>query len=201
MYSNNKVVSNIFLSLVEITTFIVLFYIFRKTIIEDFKVFKKEYKKKLDTGFKYYFLGFFIMVVSNLIIAFIFKGIATNEAANREYLKDFPFFSMIAMVIVGPSIEEIVFRLGFRKAFKSCIPYVLFSALFFGGLHVYSAFQGMNMSEIIKNWYQFLYIVPYSALGFAFAKAYYETDNILTTMTVHTLHNAFTILLILCLSR
>ena len=141
------------------------------------------------------------MVTSNLIITLIFGGLATNEEANREFIKNYLFFSIIAMVILGPAVEEIVFRLGFRKAFKKWLPYALFSGLFFGALHVYTAYAGMNLTEILKNWHQALYIIPYSALGISFAKAYYETDNIWTTITIHTLHNAFTIFLILCLSR
>ena len=198
---NNKVITNISLSLAEIFIFLVLFFIFRKTIIEDFKKFKKDYKKNLDIGLKYYFIGFLVMFASNLFLSAIFGSIAANESANREYLKMYPIYSIVAMIIVGPSVEEIVFRLGFRKAFKKFLPYAIFTALLFAGIHVSTAYKGMAFMEIIKNWYQILYVIPYGALGFSFAKAYYETDNIWTTMTIHTLHNAFTIFLIICVSR
>ena len=196
-FSNQgKLVSNITLSIAEILIFLVLFAIYRKTIVEDFKKFKKDYKKKLDVGFKYYFAGFAVMIASNLILALISGGIAANESANREYLKMYPLYSVIAMAIVGPMVEEIVFRLGFRKAFKKWLPYALFSGLFFGGMHVYTAYAGHSFAYILKHWTQALYVIPYGSLGFAFAKAYYDTDNIWTTMTIHMLHNTFTILLI-----
>ena len=195
--SSSKFVSNIYLSLAEIIIFLVLFMIFRKTIVSDIKKFKHDYKKNLDTGFKYYFIGFLVMVASNLLLNIISGGMATNESVNREYLKMYPLYSIVAMVFIGPLVEEIVFRLGFRKAFKKCLTYCLFSGIFFGALHVYTAYEGMNLAQIAKNWFQILYIVPYSSLGVAFAKSYYETDNICTTMVIHTIHNALTVFLIL----
>jgi membrane protease YdiL (CAAX protease family) len=196
--SSNKMISNITLSFAEIIIFLVLIIIFRKKIISDIKKYKSDYKNDLNIGFKYYFIAFLIMVSSNLLLNVVFGSLATNEEVNRQYIENYPLYSIIAMVFIGPSIEELVFRLGFRKAFKNWLPYCLFSALLFGGLHVYTAYEGMAFAEILKNWNQVLYIVPYGALGFAFAKTYYETDNICTTMTIHTLHNAFTIFLIFC---
>ena len=193
---SNKILKSTFLISMEITIFLILFLIFRKTILEDLKKFKNDYRKKLDIGFKYYFIGIFIMIISNLILAAITGDIAKNEELNREYLKMYPVYSIIAMVVLGPTIEELVFRLGFRKAFKSWLPYALFSGLLFGGLHAYTAFEGMSFQEALKHWVYALYTIPYGALGFAFAKVYYDTKNICTTALIHTIHNAFSIFLI-----
>jgi len=193
---SNNFVKNIALSISEIIIFLLLFMIFRKKIVEDFKKMKTDIKKNLNIGFKYYFVGFLVMIASNLLLTVIFGSMATNEEVNRQYLKMYPIYSIVAMVFVGKLIEEIVFRLGFRRSFDKWLPYSLFSGIFFGALHVYTAFDGMTFAEMLKNWNQVLYIVPYSALGFAFAKAYYETDNIWTTMIIHVLHNAFTVFLV-----
>ena len=194
---SSVLIKNIALSVAEIIIFLILFSIFRKKIVEDFKKLKTDLRKNLNIGFKYYFVGFLVMIASNLLLTLIFGGMATNEEVNRQYLKMYPIYSIVAMVFVGPLVEEIVFRLGFRKSFDKWLPYCLFSGLFFGALHVYTAFAGMTFLEMLKNWSQLLYIVPYSALGFAFAKAYYESDNIWTTMIIHVLHNGFTVFLIL----
>lgn len=194
--NSNNLVKNLILVIAEIIIFLVLFMIFRKKIVEDFNKMKTDLKKNLNIGFKYYFVGFLIMIASNLLLTLIFGGMATNEEVNRQYLKMYPIYSIVAMVFVGPLVEEIVFRLGFRKSFDKWLPYALFSGLFFGALHVYTAFEGMAFVEMLKNWNQVLYIVPYSALGFAFAKAYFETDNIWTTMLIHVLHNGFTVFLV-----
>ena len=59
------------------------------------------------------------------------------------------------------------------------------SGLLFGLVHVMGA----------NNYFEYLLIVPYGALGFMFAKTITETDNIYSTILLHMLHNgALTIL-------
>src|SRR5574344_1184115 len=70
--SSNMFVSNLSLILSEIIIFIILVCIYRKKIIKDVKNYKDNYKKNLDTGFKYYALGLLVMIASNLILSFIF---------------------------------------------------------------------------------------------------------------------------------
>ena len=41
---------------------------------------------------------------------------------------------------------------------------------------------------------EILYIIPYGALGFFFAKAFYETDNIFSSISVHMIHNTIAVL-------
>ena len=41
----------------------------------------------------------------------------------------------------------------------------------------------------ITNWHDILYIIPYSSLGIALARMYYESDNIFTSVMFHLLHN------------
>ena len=69
--------------------------------------------------------------------------------------------------------------------FKNKYIYVLISGLVFGGMHVISSASSMG---------DFLYIIPYSALGIAFALLYYDTDNIFTTISMHSLHNLLSII-------
>ena len=195
--NSSKILHEVINCSLEILVFATLFIIHRKTIIADFKKIKNDLRKNLNIGFKYYFIGFMVMAASNILLGILFGGIAENEEVNRQIIKVFPVYSILAMIILGPMIEELIFRLGFRKAFNKWLPYAIFTALFFGGLHVYTAYQGMNIHEILKNWHEMLYIVPYGALGFAFAKTYFETDNIWTSIIIHTLHNAFTILMII----
>ena len=41
----------------------------------------------------------------------------------------------------------------------------------------------------------YVYIVPYMSLGVAFALLYSKTDNIFSSISMHCLHNTFTIIL------
>ena len=57
--------------------------------------------------------------------------------------------------------------------------FVIISALIFGYLHV-------SGSETL---YEFIYIIPYGALGGAFAYLLHETDNIYVPIMMHAIHN------------
>ena len=62
------------------------------------------------------------------------------------------------------------------------------SGLIFGSLHITSYIT--TISDII-------YIIPYASLGFAFGLLYYKTDNIFSSITVHSIHNLLATLLVL----
>lgn len=167
----------------------VFFLLFRKVLIRDFKKFKENYKKYIHMGIKYWFMGFIIMMISNLIINYIIfdNGMAGNEAGNRELINKFPIYSSISILLIAPFIEELVFRASFRNAFKKIIPYCIFSGLLFGGLHII-----LSMNSI-KDLF---YLIPYGSLGFTFAYAYFKSDTIYTSMFMHMIHNGLTLIVI-----
>lgn len=170
-------------------TAIILFIIYRKELINDFITFKKDVIKNFDIGFKCWFVGLIIMMVSNLILNFILNaGGANNEQAVQSLLSSFPVIMAIDVCFLAPFNEEIAFRKTIKDVFKNKWIFVILSFLLFGGAHVISS---------AKTIIDYLYIVPYGALGGAFAYAYYETDTIFTSMSLHFIHN--TILVILSL--
>lgn len=177
-------------------TFLVLLLIVHKDIFKQFKEFKKEPKKFLNKGFTYWAYGIMVMLISNLIISSLVKNIAVNEQVTRELLKSYPIFSVPTIIFFGPFLEELVFRYGFRKSFHKELPYALFSAFVFGLLHVLTAIDTFTIQNILAHASEFLFIIPYGSLGFFFAKAYYETDNIFTSAIPHMLHNTFSVVLI-----
>lgn len=163
---------------------IVLSLIYRKRLINDFKNFKKSY---LTIGAKNWILGLGIMMISNILISMIIGDIASNESANRELLTNYPISNIISMILIGPLLEEITFRASFKNAFTKWYTFALFTALIFGLAHLTT-----NTSLI-----EILYLIPYGGLGFFFAKAFYETDNIYTSYLIHAVHNAICVFLIL----
>ena len=58
-------------------------------------------------------------------------------------------------------------------------------------------FASMHVLGMVNSNLDYLYIIPYLGLGSAFALLYYETDNIFTTIIMHSLHNAIAIILYL----
>ena len=165
----------------------IYFFIYRKDLKEDFKKLKKNTFEKLDIGFKYWILGIIIMLISNYIILFLFKsGGANNEIGVQKMVKAFPFLMLIDAGLISPFNEEIAFRKTFKDIIKNKWVFAFISFLLFGGAHV---ILGATV------WTDYLYIVPYGALGACFALSYYETDSIFIPMFSHMMHN--TILMII----
>ena len=64
----------------EIGFLVILFLVYRKTLVKDFKVFFRDFFNNFEFAFKYYLIGFLIMIISNFIIVMFTKnGIAGNE--------------------------------------------------------------------------------------------------------------------------
>lgn len=183
--SNNFWLKNIMALLIELLIMVILFFIYHKRIISDFKDFKANFKNIINTSLKNWVLGLAIMFVSNIIIGLIVGNMANNEAANRSLLISTPIYAITTMIFVAPITEEIIFRLSPKKAFTKKYTYLIYSGLFFGGMHLLAS----------TSWLELLYIIPYGALGFFFAKSYQETDNIWSSIATHMIHNTLAVIL------
>ena len=174
----NNVILSCFSSFVLL---IILFIIYRKQLIKEFRIFKSNILTNLDIGFKYWLLGLFGMFLSNCIIIFI-VGLnqAQNEQAVQKMISTLPWLMLITAGVIAPITEEIVFRKSFKNSFKNKYLFIILSGVVFGFLHVISSYN----SPI-----ELLYIIPYSSLGIAFATMYYKTNTIYTSISMHMLHN------------
>ena len=168
----------------------ILIAIYFKDLKEDFKVMKNNFNKNTEIGFKYWIVGLLIMVTSNLLINIFLKGAnANNEETVQEVIGAAGYLSLVVVGIIGPIIEELVFRKAFRDAIKNKIAFVIVSGVIFGGLHVILSLTGPL---------DLVYLIPYCSLGIAFGMMYVKTDNIYTSMSMHIFHNTvFTLISII----
>ena len=194
-YHNNIVVATIAQILAYVLLLLVLGIVYRKRLTQDFKNFKKEYIK---VALKNWIIGLGVMFICNIIVSSFSGDIATNEEANRNLIALYPVSSAITMIFVGPLVEEITFRASFKKAFSKWYTFAIVTSLIFGAAHISNFF--VLLSQGTFNLQELLYLFPYSALGFFFAKAFYETDNIYTSYFAHMFHNALCVILLLLLS-
>lgn len=172
----------------------IVYFIYRKTINENFKDYFKKFGVNFEESFKYYFIGLLIMIGSNLIITLFFpQATPGNEEKLHEYINAYPLYMVFSTVINAPFMEEIIFRKSIKDIFlvkhNNKITkwlYILFSGLLFGAMHIIGQ---------VSSVYDWLFLIPYSALGLAFAMLYYKTDNIFSTVSIHFLNNAISILL------
>ena len=94
---------------------------------------------------------------------------------------------IFSISIYAPFIEEIIFRKSIRDFIFSfgnnkITKYIfcIVSGFVFAILHI----VGAATSPI-----DYLYTVPYFALGFSFAMLYCKSDNIFSSISMHFLHN------------
>lgn len=183
--------------LVYIIDVIIIFIIYRKSLINEWKSYLKNFKSYFKIALKNWGKGFLLMILFNLLIINIVGSLASNEAQNRELLNQLPIFSIIAMVFLGPILEEVAFRKGFKDVFKSKKLFLFFTAFLFGSAHVISNLDYSSVGALLNSSKELLFILPYGALGYFFGKAYYETDCIFTSITCHMLHNGLSVAIIL----
>lgn len=174
--------------LCDFTFLFIIGLCYYKTLKKDFKPFFKNFSKNIETSLKYYLVGLAVMIVSNILINVLFKsGISTNEDTVRTYIQTSPFLMFLSISIYAPFAEELLFRKSIREVINNKWLYILASGLIFGYLHI------MSTPGLIK----FLYLIPYSSLGIAFAYTYYKTNNIYQTIVMHQIHNTITLILLL----
>ena len=165
---------------------VIFFLIYRKELIKEFKIYKNKLLENFDISVKWWMIGIFIMISSTIIINLVFHGTgANNEKAVQDMISIAPWLMIINAGILAPFNEEIVFRKSLRNIISNKWLFAFLSFLLFGGAHV--AFSSTTFVD-------YLYIIPYGALGFTFALAYSETKTIFSTMTIHMLHNTILLL-------
>lgn len=193
--SSNKLIQNITSLGIYLLIFFTIIFVIRKDLWQQTKNFFQNPKPIFDKGITYWIYGFIVMIISNLIIYQILGNIPANEQSVREGLLGNPL-TIPTIIFFGPFLEEIIFRYNFKNAFNNKILYALWSAFIFGGLHVLSAFNTFTLSDILSHLGEFLFLIPYGSLGFFFAKAYYETKNIYSSIVPHIIHNTISVILI-----
>ena len=182
-YNNlNIIVKQIYLILYELLLTLIIVYIYRKDFIPNFKNFIKNIKDFFNKYIRYWFLMLGLMILSNSIITlFTTTMTSENQQTIIDTLGKAPIYTLFVTVLVAPILEELVFRISFRKIFAHTnFLFIIFSGLFFGGMHVLGT---------LENLVDLLFIIPYSIPGFIFAYLYSKTKNICVPMMLHLLHN------------
>ena len=175
---------------------LIIYVIYRKTINKDFKNYFCNFKNNFRISIKYYLIGYFIMLISNSLIAIFFsEATSQNEDTIRMMINLYPAYMLFSVGFYAPFVEEIIFRKSIKDAiyaFKENNTvkyiYIFISGFIFAGLHII----GLTTSPI-----DYIYIIPYLSLGIAFSALYVKTDNIFSTIVMHALHNLIAIMLYL----
>lgn len=180
----------LYLLTTDIILIIIYILLYKKDIIKDFKkYFNKNIFDNLKTSITYWIIGLIIMLSINYIIVIITKnGISQNEQSVRELIDKVPLYMIFISIIYAPITEEIIFRKSIKNITDNKYLYPILSGLSFGIMHVILS---------MKSTQELIFIIPYSAIGYVFAKCYQKTNNIFSTITAHALHNSLTLIIYL----
>lgn len=181
--TNYKVLISMILNIIYI---IILILIYKNELKEEFKLFKEKYKEYLSKYLIIYLLGILLMIISNIILSNITnQSLSGNEIKIRDYINKYPLYMIFSSVLFAPIIEEFIFRKSLKNIFKYKYLFIFISGLIFGILHI-SNFNNLN---------EILFSIPYIIMGIDFAYIYYKTNNIFTTLTLHSCHNLILLLI------
>lgn len=176
----------IYMVLFESVLLLLIIFILREKMKNDFKDIKINHMKYYSNCIRYWFISLGVMMFSNVIINAISGSIANNEEAIHNLFDISPIYVFFSAVIFAPITEELVFRQGIRNIFKNDLIFIIISGLVFGSLHVITSYTSLI---------DLLYIIPYSAPGIAFAYMLKKYDNIFVSMGFHFMHNGILIAL------
>jgi len=179
--TNGSITRGLLISIVSELIILGVAIIALKDIIKrDLKIFKdniKAYLKYLLPRFLKFLLIYFI--VSVVCTKLLSNG---QKSENQEIVELLPIWYIISLVvIIGPILEEFIYRGIPRRFINNKIIFIIFSAIIFGISHV--LFEENFVNAIV-------HMIPYSVMGGFFAYMYASTENITTSMLCHIVYNS-----------
>lgn len=173
--------------------FVALIYIikYRKMFKEALKNYFSKFSNNFSDSLKYWGIGLALMYIFNIILIYlVFNGnTSVNEELNRQSISSYPIIGFISISFVAPLVEEMLFRYGLRKVTGKTKYFPLITALLFGGVHTLAGI-GSSLKEL-------LFIFPYGALGYIFGLLYNKSDNIISSIISHSIHNTICFIIIM----
>lgn len=174
-------------SIINILKYIILIftlYIINKNEINAmFKDYLKNSFKYFKKTYLYLIIGILLVFLINYLIKKLGFSLSANETLDRLYITKYVVFSCLSMCILGPTLEELVFRLGFNNI-NNTKTYLIITTILFALFHI------SGLKELI-------YLIPYSLIGLIFGMAYTKTKNVFSSIKLHIIYNTLTFILLL----
>ncbi len=156
--------------------FFAIFY--KDKIIKDAKNLKKDLTlKNILIPISLFILCFIV----NMALIQLLKVEANNEIIVEKTLLTSPLLTIPCMCIFAPIVEEITFRLPYKKNKLS----IFISTLVFALLHI-----------VYKTPIDLIFIIPYFILSSGLSYAYFKNENILMSIIMHIINNSVNIVVL-----
>lgn len=145
---------------------------------------KGEIKKILKEICKFIPVWILSIIVSTIMT--VFFGEPNNQTSVESTAQSSAITSVIMMLlIVGPFIEEYIFRFLPYKFIKNEVLYILISSIVFSAFHVFG-----DTSPLLHIW-------MYAIRSFYYGYRYYKTQDIWVTIALHGFNNLIAVLLMI----
>lgn len=169
---------------------VLMFILLGKDMMGFFKTFKDP---KTYFGF---FFGIGVMAFS-ILWSFITRnlfnaGTSTNQASLENFMKIYPFFSILCLGIIGPFSEELTYRVGLfglSKRWNRIAAYII-GSVFFGLIHMHPTAWG-NSTALFND---LISLPDYIFAGAAFCFAY-ERFGLGASFIAHSTNNLISVIL------
>ena len=126
-----------------------------------------------------------ILIITTCITSFIMFGKPANQTSIDESFYKAPIYNYILIIIIGPIIEEWIFRFLPSKFINNRTLYIIVSTVIFATMHV------------IDDPNAFYYIWFYMMNALYYAYRYHKTKDILVPISMHSLNNLIATLLLI----
>lgn len=200
MASGSKADYNLYLKATFANTlanFIMYLIMFVALVIINFKTLIAEFKKIKDHPISFAIIaicGFVALYGISYAINYLYDlyniGVSTNQNAIISYIEDgSAVLTFIAVVILAPLVEELVYRYAiFDLCPKRILAYIISIAIF-------ALPHMLSTSASIGEW--LLLLIPYLFSGFMLALVYDQSQNIYASISVHLLNNLLSYIMII----
>ena len=125
-----------------------------------------------------------VLIISKCITTFIMVGQPANQTGIENSFYEAPIFNSIIAIIIGPIIEEFIFRFLPYKFIKKKTMYIIVSTVVFAAVHV------------INDPNPFYYVWFYMMRPLYYGYRYHKTKDILVPLSMHSLNNLVTTLIL-----
>lgn len=124
-----------------------------------------------------------ILIMTQCITSFIMVEQPANQTSLEQSFYEAPIFNSVFAIIIGPIIEEFLFRFLPYKFIKNKNLYIIVSTIVFAAMHV------------VNDPNPFYYIWFYMMRPLYYGYRYHKTNDILVPITMHSLNNLVATLL------
>jgi hypothetical protein len=174
----------------NIVVIIIAILCFKEKLKEDLLDIKENKKFYVKFIIKNQFIMYGLYILAAVISVLILND--DTSSLNQQALLKLPMYVLIFSATIYASIvEELVYRGTIRRFIKNNIIFIIVSGGVFGLLHTLG--EPTLFEALVRG-------LPYVTVGCYFAYLYVKTENVITSIISHFIHNSFALILIFIMS-